>query len=247
MLSASTLFHFTRKRDSLLSILRHTFWPNFRLERAPIGRSGEHPTNGTPMVCFCDIRLSAVKPHMECYGRYAVGLTKEWGIKNGVTPLLYTHPSSPVSQALHALMERGLRVGVGPVDEGIWNEVARLLNFVKPYEDTPPDTKVGKVTRYYDEREWRWVPQELPESLRYGIDSSEFEHGSPPAAKSELLRQHCRLEFGPNDIRYILVETEAEVVETVEQVLAIKERFSKAEKTLLTTRVLSAERVLGDF
>lgn len=46
------------------------------------------------MVCFCDV-----------YGHYGIGLTKEWGIRNGVSPVLYPYDQSPLTMRLHRSLE----------------------------------------------------------------------------------------------------------------------------------------------
>jgi len=246
-ISASSLFHFTRTRENLLSILRHTFWPNFCLERAPFQHEGSVPENGTPMVCFCDIPLSATANHMQRYGRYAIGLSKEWGIRNGISPVLYTHEESPVSAGLRALMTQGLQPGDGLTLSRLWEEWMRLMSFTKPYEGTTCVDGNAVPTVFYNEREWRWVPQQLPDRIRNGIDASEFVNGKPDPDLTQQLHQACALSFEPNDIRFIVVASEDEIVQTVQHILEIKTRFSYEEKTLLSTRLISADRIHADF
>jgi hypothetical protein len=100
--------------------------------------------------------------------------------------------------------------------------------------------------RFYDEREWRWVPQDLPSEIA-SIDASQFVDGKPDPQVTERLHAHSKLHFGPADIRYIVVATEDEILPTVAEILRIKERFSREVKTLLTTRVISAEQIRKDF
>ncbi len=47
------------------------------------------------MCCFCDILPEQAAAHRECYGNYAIALTKDWGIKNGISPVRYIHEQSP--------------------------------------------------------------------------------------------------------------------------------------------------------
>jgi hypothetical protein len=185
---------------------------------------------------------------MARYGQYAIGLTKTWGVRHGVSPVLYTHAKSPISTGLQRLMANGLRVGQGPTNDAIWDEVARILNFTKPYEKRCGDSNgAERVTHYYDEREWRWVPQDLPGEIRYGIDSSQFVNGRPDDRLTQLLHGACRLGFEPEDIRYIVVACDDEILSTVSEIRRIKERYSDDEKTLLTTRVISAQQIVSDF
>ena len=93
-LSSNTLFHFTNNAEKLIAILKHTFKPRFCLEDLRMFNPSDNEENdwlemAVPMTCFCDIPLSKVKNHLTFYGNYGLGLTKEWGIRNNVTPILY--------------------------------------------------------------------------------------------------------------------------------------------------------------
>lgn len=246
MLSSNTLFHFTKTRHALLSILEHDFWPNFCLETAPFEDENGPLQNGTPMVCFCDIPLASATEHMGHYGNYALGLTKQWGIDNGITPVLYTHAASPMSLGLRRLMDQGLQIGRGPINRLLWAEVYRLMAFTKPYAERRIEDGQERERRFYDEREWRWVPQDLPDEIA-SIDASQFIDGKPDPQVSAMLHARSRLHFGPDDIRYIVVASDDEILPTVAEILRIKERFSRETRTLLTTRVISAEQIREDF
>jgi hypothetical protein len=64
-LHPSILFHFTEERESLYSILAHTFRVSYAREKI-IG-----PTHtrefAVPMVSFCDLKLHELKHHMNTY------------------------------------------------------------------------------------------------------------------------------------------------------------------------------------
>lgn len=92
-ISTSTVFHFTRSSENLISILAHTFRPHFCLEDLnvvmPDSRHEEDLEFAIPMVSFCDIPLSQVSPHLKHYGNYGIGLSKDWAISSGLAPVLY--------------------------------------------------------------------------------------------------------------------------------------------------------------
>jgi hypothetical protein len=46
------------------------------------------------IVCFCDILADQADFHKQCYGNIAIVLTKEWGIKNNISPVRYVHSNS---------------------------------------------------------------------------------------------------------------------------------------------------------
>ncbi|HXB13548.1 MAG TPA: abortive infection system antitoxin AbiGi family protein, partial [Bacteroidia bacterium] len=100
-LSANTLFHFTENRQSLLGILKNGIYIRYSLENYEgLVDEGDDKEVVLPMACFCDIPLSQVKRHIKIYGRYAIGLTKKWGMKNKINPVIYTYNNSSIANIL---------------------------------------------------------------------------------------------------------------------------------------------------
>ena len=103
-ISSNTLFHFTDKIENVISILKEEFRPHFCLEDlndfvAPDDRI-EELEHAIPMVCFCDIPLSQSMNHRKTYGNYGIGLSKEWGKNNKVSPVLYAHQNSAITDTI---------------------------------------------------------------------------------------------------------------------------------------------------
>ena len=93
--SANELFHFTKKYDSIKSILNDKFKPFFCVEDSSyMFEESRNMIIAYPMVCFCDIPLERILVHRGLYGDYGIGLKKEWGIKNLLSIVNYTHNKS---------------------------------------------------------------------------------------------------------------------------------------------------------
>ncbi|HHD63799.1 MAG TPA: hypothetical protein ENK96_05420 [Desulfobulbaceae bacterium] len=101
-ISTNTVFHFTKSIDCLESILTNDFYPQLCIEDIFGPLAGElEAEKAIPMVCFCDIPLSQIKKHIKNYGEYAIGLSKEWAIRNKINPVLYTFSNSNFSNNLN--------------------------------------------------------------------------------------------------------------------------------------------------
>ena len=101
--TANTLFRFTPKLNYLLKSLSTGFTPRLSKE---VTIKGE-PVN-YPMICFCDIPLAMTDNHMALYGDYGIGLTKEWGIQNGLNPILYYNEDSILIENFFGLVNEGI-------------------------------------------------------------------------------------------------------------------------------------------
>lgn len=101
-ISSNNLFHFTSDIKFLKNILSRGFYVRYSLENYGNIFKDENEVL-IPMVCFCDIPLSLVSNHTKTYGKYALGLSKEWGIKNKITPVIYTYENSIIADLLNKL------------------------------------------------------------------------------------------------------------------------------------------------
>ena len=103
-ISAHTLFHFTYNKNSLLSILKNGLYVRYSLENFE-SLINDKAEIVFPMTCFCDIPLSHVRRHTNTYGKYAIGLSKSWGMKNQINPIIYTYPNSATTSILNDVFE----------------------------------------------------------------------------------------------------------------------------------------------
>lgn len=249
-ISSNRLFHFT-DRNSLLNILENNFIPYFSMEKI---LSGEMEV-AVPMVSFCDIPLSQVKDHIKEYGKYAIGLSKEWGIKNNLSPVFYnTHSSKfekKVQKALREALILASETG-GFLLEKV-DDMQLLLTYIyysKPYKGSNWDKKnkkfKSKNRTLYNEREWRYIPPENSREQVNFIFKEFYLNDSFIVLQKNLMRNKI-LSFKPNDIKYIIVNKESEIPNIIEAVELIKSKYSPEEIKLLISRIISLEQIVEDF
>jgi hypothetical protein len=96
--------------------------------------------------------------------------------------------------------------------------------------------------------EWRYVAI-LPDDDRYrkGMQKSIFLNDETRQASNQSLAEASRISFEPNDIKYLIVRREEEIVPLIREVEHIKSKFSFDEVKLVSSRVISAEQISADF
>jgi hypothetical protein len=244
------LFHYTKDPDTLESILVNEFYPRFCLELLAF-----HPTRpdrevAIPLVSFCDIPLSQIKNHTKLYGSYAIGLSKEWGLKKGITPVIYTHQRSLLPKSIKMMADKATTAS----ERSFWEKHLWTVSvYLKPYEGKlwRKDKYVNGI-RFYDEREWRYVPS-FEQAVAAGFDTGpvlqkeQFFDEDCVEMGNEMLQQ-CRLGFAPKDIKYLIVKTEEELYDFVMRVRQIKEaKYPPEDIEILVTRIISMEQIEQDF
>lgn len=107
-INSSSLFHFTRKFDTLQRIIRTGLRYSFAYEQYPkeLIQANLYPdkdindsiitSNGVaiPMISFCDIPITRAKQHIEKYGKYMIGFDKtafSKDFENLINPVIYVH------------------------------------------------------------------------------------------------------------------------------------------------------------
>jgi len=186
---------------------------------------------------------------MGYYGYYGLGLSKDWGKRHGISPVLYCYPESITARELKEVIDWASNVGGGAVPDG-WDYVFRLKQFTKPY--------VGSLirggrrydnVRFYDEREWRYVP--TPDECAphyYGMSEREFMDLDLRSHANGCVQEVCCLSFDPDDIKYIIVAREDEILPMIEMINVVKSpKYDEDTRRVLSSRVISAEQIESDF
>jgi hypothetical protein len=299
-LSSNTLFHFTGKANYLVSILLEGFKPRYCLEDFKMFEFvlGKDSTDwAVPMVCFCDIPLSKVKDHVGKYGNFGIGLTKEWGISNGVSPLIYVNDKSATTLGLSGAMsgliaqqnalgslaqemlsfevlhkhleavatDKALDVSTLPPEQAIqyarflktqsmgqalndaYLSQLRVVRFTKPY--FADAWRKWTNVRFYDEREWRFVPDILPQKqgVPPWISQKDYDDEVSREFLNQRIGQQFPLRFKPEDIKYIIVEEESQVPAVIRQIAPAAQFTDDAIKTMLKSKILTKQQIFDDF
>jgi hypothetical protein len=252
-ISSNSLFHFTKKREHLINILNNTFIPRYSYEEIKLSNNSEKANfeSAIPMVCFCDISLSQISNHIKMYGQYGIGMTKEWGIKNKLNPIIYVNPDSNVSESVNKLAEsinKALEEQCSDITKSITDEYMNILNFLKPYTgDFKRGKEIYKDVRFYNEREWRYVPKiEFDSEIKNNLDRNEFENSKTLKSENRKLTEF-KINFNTSDIKYIFVKNENEIHRMMEELREIKHRFSPKEIDILTSKITTTEQIIEDF
>ena len=202
-----------------------------------------------PMVSFCDIPLSQVKEHIGKYGAYGIGLTKEWAQRNKLNPVLYIQSTSYLSNSIR----QSYNNTISPKDFN-WKEIddnqknwLNILRYVKNYEaDLSRGGEVIKNYRFSDEREWRFTPS-YEDCNEMAISPTGYKSETQKQQRNERLRK-LKLNFEPNDIKYIIIERESEISEFVEILKKSKgNKYSYNDVERLMTRIITTEQIITDL
>ena len=198
-----------------------------------------------PMVSFCDIPLSEIKDHIEKYGCYGIGLTKAWAVRNGLNPVLYVEPSSMLARSYNSAFS----TLVVNVEDDNFTQVQQsftdVLRYIKNYQG--PLSRKGKLIdeyRFSDEREWRYVPAPSEQCEMLMTDEQYLREHTAAQLSLEPLRLH----FEPNDIKYIIIQSDSEISEFVHLLRHAKgKKYAYDDVERLMTRILTTEQIKGDI
>lgn len=246
------LFHFTDK-NALFNILEDSFKVSYARERI----KGQNAVRefAVPMVSFCDLRLSELKDHIEKYGKFGIGLTKEWAFRNGLNPVMYINETSHFTDNFIKGLD-GIYTLINTIVDkeyanNLTNDYLNILNtyrYLKNYQgELKRNKEILKDYRFADEREWRFVPP-ISEKLNYWP----FIPISRIKTKKEkeifnLSISHIKLNFVPDDINYLIVDTDKEINPLIRHLQNVKNRFDQDTIERLTSRILTSEQIENDM
>jgi hypothetical protein len=252
-LHPTILFHFTKTKKALFNILAETFKISYAKES--IQGIGNKREVGVPMVSFCDLKLHDLKQHIKNYGTYGIGLTKDWANKNGLNPVLYTNSECELignlMNALNGIYAHLKTVNTQPEYNALtdnYNNVLNLYRYTKNYEG--PLRRKGKLVdtkyRFADEREWRYVPSISNPDILPFLPIDKIDTPSKKKRWNQRISQH-RLQFQPDDIRYLIVKDDADINDLQVHLRKVKSRFDEPTIQRLSSRILTTYQINRDI
>lgn len=243
--SANTLFHFTGKLDNLKGILKSSFRPRYSLEDLSNAVPGKVYVARIPMVCFCDLLLSQIKDHIKFYGDYGIGLRKKgWGNKKGISPIIYL-PKRSISSVLLKEITDQFRSSLQSRDSSlIHKHLPEFYKYIKAYDGLAQNKRTREMESrvFYDEREWRYSPNNFPVLPEKIEDHAFLEKENKKIANSKSLT------FTARDIKYIIVKKENEISSFADFIIgSLKKEFTYPERNLLVSKLISVEQIRDDI
>lgn len=232
---SDSLFHFTKSIASLKGIVERGFQPRYCLEDlAYLGID----YLGFPMTCFCDIPLSRIREHTGFYGDYGLGMTREWGLRSGLVPVVYTTTDGPIATMINMFIEFP-KSDVPEAYIPLHARVGDLIPLVKPISGKMLIGETELQKDFFQESEWRFVP-------KHGdvLDRDDF--AALSESQNASVAAHA-LKFTPQDVRYIFVATDSEIPGLVDFINEKLGAFAHNDIKLLTTRIVSLETLSPDL
>jgi hypothetical protein len=231
-ISSSVLFTFTTKLDYLLDMLNFGIFPRYVYERLP----GTKFYYIVPMKCFCDIPLGKVKNHMVRYGHYGIGLKKTFLQKIGTTPVIYIHKHSESFFRIKKIKEMSL-------------EKFPYLPLLKRYlgDDyffDENNNSMRKRIRFYDEREWRYLPSGFKLSNTDNLFTIEEGQRFVSEMNTKNPFKESPIVFTDESIEYIIIQNKNELPDFINR---LKLKFTRDELDFILTKIIISKQILKDF
>ncbi len=245
-ISSNTIIHFTEEKNSLKGILES----NFRIKycKETIYWRESKSEIHVPMVSFCDIPLSQIKDHVQKYGKYGIGMTRAWAVKNGLNPVIYMERESNVAESYRKILSHfGKNEMPGSNALMMARCLGDILRYLKNYQGRlEREGVVHEHYRFADEREWRYVPPLDAKCKMLYVGHHFKKKGVRDQAMASLA--DLKLEFEPNDIKYIVIKDDSEIHEFLTHLRDVKGgKYSLRDMDRLATRILTAEQIGTDF
>ncbi len=213
------LFHFT-KEEAFFNILKaKEFWVSYSLEDYNFLNEGFlTPENlirkfAVPMTCFCDTPIERHEQMKKWYGEFIIGMKKEWGEKNGLSPVQYLNKGATSISSWYNILSQ-----LNNIQKEMQNsemrysflyDIIKVATYLKPYSGIIRRENFDRF--FYDEREWRFVPKEIDpldkntQQKLYMSEDDFIEKEAEKSVKKDILKSQFKLDFEWSDIDCVIV------------------------------------------
>ena len=227
-------------------ILKSGFWPRYCLE--DVSWYGDNEAQSAyPIVCFCDIPLSRVDEHVDFYGDFGIGVTKEWAKCNRLSPVIYINEGSEQHFALKKLFHGNL-IGNGYYG-GSADDINNLLSHIKQTEGKMLVNGEFIQKEFHQENEWRYAVNGkatelnvMPFLYRKRFDTRELLEDQNAKSK-----ENYSLRVSPSDIKYLFVKNDSDIPELMDFIQTQLGHYTNSDIKILMSRVISLETISRDM
>ena len=225
--------------------MKEGFWPKYCNEDVSWLKIDKHDYIAYPMVCFCDIPLSRIGEHVDFYGKFGLGLTKDWATANNITPIQYIAQNSHIPNTFKDIVAQ-----FSILDQNAGNKSSELLRYLLAHSK-PTEGKMKKngefITKeFYQESEWRYVPKH--ERISDCLIPRDFGSSEIRMEKNHISKEHCLLKFSLNSVRYIFVEKDSDISNMVKFIQSeLKDQAHHCDLSVLISRITSLESIKRDL
>lgn len=267
-ISADFLANFMRERWHLEKIIKEmAFTPRYNAEHIEyLGLfSGETAISRLviPMTCFCDIKLHQISYHAEGsaegigYGKFAIIMKKEWGVRNGVQPVLYVTEKSilkkQITKSFNLYFEAIEKNCTNSLLDNTADVLYDQIRFIKPLSGDMPIGNSIVTKNFTDEQEWRFIPN-ISEDIARGVYYDPLDGLKTSFKGIELENEaiskvkEAKLKFEVTDVKYIFVETDEDSDEIINFIMSPEiNTLSQEEKIKLIQKIIVYNDSRGDF
>lgn len=229
-LSSTTLFNFTDTFEHLVSNLKNGFYCGEIYEKLPLKNiiSGYR----VPMVCFCDIPLGQIKEHLGWYGNFAIGIRRDYARMHGINPVWYLHSDNLILKRLYNSKEH-----IELKESPILPYIKQFLGYQKISDGT------RKKKKFYDEREWRYIPQDNIYRAELILKGKHIENEALVESNKKETFMPLKLET----IEYIIVNNEENKTRLYEVLRDLSDNNSRVSYEKLISSILTCNQIRKDF
>lgn len=156
-LSSNTLWHQTDCKGIKAILESKQLRCSYSLETIEVKGRRKPIIVAFPMISLADIPLADIESYINQYGGYSIGFKRSFIYDKGFSPIWYRNQTSSSLVNSYDNFRNLLKKDVdqyNDIDKQLWIEMAYTKNFQGKLE------KYGFSSyRFYDEREWRWIPR----------------------------------------------------------------------------------------
>lgn len=260
--SANVLFHFTKELKHLKTTIQRRGLASRYCEE-DIEFLGLEVNGHTiskvayPEKCFCDIPIHNIYRHAEQYGACAIGLTKKWGIENGIQPIQYVNPNSNLIKDFRLAFHKGLEIKEDDtVAQFVSNFLISYMLYIKPLKGLNRSRVTDEYEPVYltDECEWRFIPDLTEQEMEPVLYDHEIRRKD---ANSNYIKdkytdaldklEDTWLKFSYEDVRYLSVKNSEQRNELIEFILSLEDSVTHKEKMELISKIVVLDEAQEDF